>query len=172
MEYISEMVIPLIILIVVIFGLKEKINVFDTFIKGAKEGAKTVIELFPTLLCLFIAIGALRTSGVIDAIVKLINPLITLLNFPPEVLPLAILRPISGSASMAIATDIMTKYGVDSNIGLIASTIMGSTETTLYTIAIYTSSINVKKIRFVLYAALFADLVGMITSNFVVGLVS
>lgn len=170
MEYISGMIIPLIFLIVIIFGLKEKINIFDTFIEGAKDGAKTVIELFPTLLCLFIAIGALRTSGVIDALVKLINPFITLINFPPEVLPLAILRPISGSASMAIATDIMTKYGVDTKIGLIASTIMGSTETTLYTIAIYTSSINIKKIRFVLYAALFADLIGMITSNFIVNL--
>lgn len=170
MEYISGMIIPLIFLIVIIFGLKEKINIFDTFIEGAKDGAKTVIELFPTLLCLFIAIGALRTSGVIDALVRLINPFIALIKFPPEVLPLAILRPISGSASMAIATDIMTKYGVDTKIGLIASTIMGSTETTLYTIAIYTSSINIKKIRFVLYAALFSDLIGMITSNVIVNL--
>lgn len=170
MEYVSKLSIPVIILIVVSFGFKEKINVFDVFIKGAKEGAKTVIELFPTLLCLFVAIGALRTSGVIEAVVKLINPLISLINFPAEVLPLAILRPISGSASMAIATDIMTKYGVDTKIGLIASTIMGSTETTLYTIAIYTSCINVKKIRFVLYAALFADLIGMITSNFIINL--
>lgn len=171
MEYVSKLSIPVIILIVVSFGFKEKINVFDVFIKGAKEGAKTVIELFPTLLCLFVAIGALRTSGVIEAVVKLINPLISLINFPAEVLPLAILRPISGSASMAIATDIMTKYGVDTKIGLIASTIMGSTETTLYTIAIYTSCINVKKIRFVLYAALFADLIGMITSNFIINLI-
>lgn len=171
MEYISEISIPLIILIVVTFGLKEKVNIFDVFIKGAKDGSKTVIELFPTLLCLFIAIGALRTSGIIDGIVKLINPFISLINFPAEVLPLAILRPISGSASMAIATDIMTKYGVDTKIGLIASTIMGSTETTLYTIAIYTSCINVKKIRFVLYAALFADLIGMITSNFIINLI-
>lgn len=171
MEYISVISIPLIILIVVTFGLKEKVNIFDVFIKGAKDGAKTVIELFPTLLCLFIAIGALRTSGIIDGIVKLINPFISLINFPAEVLPLAILRPISGSASMAIATDIMTKYGVDTKIGLIASTIMGSTETTLYTIAIYTSCINVKKIRFVLYAALFADLIGMITSNFIINLI-
>lgn len=171
MEYISVISIPLIILMVVTFGLKEKVNIFDVFIKGAKDGAKTVIELFPTLLCLFIAIGALRTSGIIDGIVKLINPFISLINFPAEVLPLAILRPISGSASMAIATDIMTKYGVDTKIGLIASTIMGSTETTLYTIAIYTSCINVKKIRFVLYAALFADLIGMITSNFIINLI-
>lgn len=171
MEYISVISIPLIILIVVTFGLKEKVNIFDVFIKGAKDGSKTVIELFPTLLCLFIAIGALRTSGIIDGIVKLINPFISLINFPAEVLPLAILRPISGSASMAIATDIMTKYGVDTKIGLIASTIMGSTETTLYTIAIYTSCINVKKIRFVLYAALFADLIGMITSNFIINLI-
>ena len=169
-EYISSMIIPMIILIVILFGLKEKKNIFDIFIKGAKEGAKTVIELFPTLLCLFIAIGALRTSGVIDAIIKIIEPIINILKFPVEVLPLAILRPISGSASMAVATDILTQYGVDSKIGLIASTIMGSTETTLYIIAIYTGCIKVKNIRFILFAALIADFIGILVSNIIINL--
>ena len=144
------------------FSVKENKNSVDIFIDGAKNGVKTVINLFPTLLCLFVAIGALRTSGVIDGIINLIKPIISLFNFPIEVLPLAILRPISGSASMAIATDIMTK------IGLIASTIMGSTETTLYTIAVYTSCIKVKNTRFVLWTALFADLVGILVSNFII----
>ena len=146
------------------FSVKENKNSVDIFIDGAKNGAKTVINLFPTLLCLFVAIGALRTSGVIDGIINLIKPIVSLFNFPIEVLPLAILRPISGSASMGVATDIMKNYGVDSNIGKIASTIMGSTETTLYTIAIYTSCVKIKKIRFVLVASLIADIVGMIAS--------
>lgn len=150
------------------FSVKENKNSVDIFIDGAKNGVKTVINLFPTLLCLFVAIGALRTSGVIDGIINLIKPIVSLFNFPIEVLPLAILRPISGSASMAIATDIMTNFGVDTKIGLIASTIMGSTETTLYTIAVYTSCIKVKNTRFVLWTALFADLVGILVSNFII----
>lgn len=150
------------------FSVKENKNSVDIFIDGAKNGAKTVINLFPTLLCLFVAIGALRTSGVIDGIINLIKPIVSLFNFPIEVLPLAILRPISGSASMAIATDIMTNFGVDTKIGLIASTIMGSTETTLYTIAVYTSCIKVKNTRFVLWTALFADLIGILVSNFII----
>lgn len=132
---------------------------------------KIIVELFPTLLGLFVAIGALRASGIIDGIIKIVFPLICKSSFPVEVLPLAILRPISGSASMAIATDIMTQYGVDSKIGLIASTIMGSTETTIYTIAIFTGCINVKNIRFILFAALFADFVGIVTSNIIINLI-
>ena len=150
------------------FSVKENKNSVDIFIDGAKNGAKTVINLFPTLLCLFVAIGALRTSGVIDGIINLIKPIISLFNFPIEVLPLAILRPISGSASMAIATDIMTNFGVDTKIGLIASTIMGSTETTLYTIAVYTSCIKVKNTRLALAVSSAADLVGILVSNFII----
>ena len=163
-NYLSTIILPIIILIIVGFGISEKINVYDLFIKGAKNGMKTVIKLYPTLLGIFIAIGLLRTSGVIDFIIKLIYPIISFLNIPKEIMPLAIIRPISGSASMAVANDIMKNYGVDSRIGLIAATIMGSTETTFYTIALYTSSIGVKKIRYVLAAALVADFVGMIAS--------
>jgi len=97
----------------------------------------------------------------------LLSGITSKIGFPSEVIPLAILRPISGSASLAIATNIMKTYGVDSKIGLITSTIMGSTETTFYTIAVYTSSVGIKKIRFVLIAALLADLAGMITSAIV-----
>lgn len=164
MNYISNIAIPFIILIIILYGLMEKSNVFDSFLEGAKDGIKIIYNIFPTLLGLFLSINVLRESGIIDAITNFINPILTIFKIPSEILPLVLLRPISGSASMAVATDIMTQYGVDSFIGLIASTIMGSTETTLYTIALYTSIIKVKKTRFVLSAALMADLVGMITS--------
>lgn len=163
-NYVSNIAIPFTILLIISYGLIEKNKVFDSFLEGAKDGIKIIYNIFPTLLGLFLSINVLRESGIIDAITNLINPILIILKIPSEILPLAILRPISGSASMAVATDIMTKYGVDSFIGLIASTIMGSTETTLYTIALYTSTIKVKKTRFVLFAALMADLVGMITS--------
>ena len=158
-NYLSSAAIPLIIAIIISYGLLEKNKVYDTFIDGTKEGIEIVVKLFPTLLGIFIAIGALRSSGVLDFIINLIYPITNLLHIPSEIMPLAILRPISGSASTAVATDIMTKYGVDSKIGLIASTIMGSTETTFYIIAIYTSCINIKKTKFVLVCSLIGDIV-------------
>lgn len=163
-NYISSAAIPTVILIILLYGVAEKNKVYDTFLEGAKDGIEIVFKLFPTLVGIFLAVGVLRKSGIIDLIIKLISPITNLLKIPNQILPLAMLRPISGSASMAVAVDIMQKYGVDTTIGLITSTIMGSTETTLYTIAVYTSCVGVKKTRFVLFAALIADFVGMITS--------
>lgn len=163
-NFISNLAMPMIILLIVIYGLKEKNKVFDTFLEGAKEGMQITISLLPTLIGLFVAIGALRSSGILDIIINLLNPILSIIDFPTELMPLAMLRPISGSSSIAVATDIMNNYGVDSPLGIMASTIMGSTETTLYTIAIYTSAVKIKKTRGVLYAALIGDFVGMIVS--------
>lgn len=163
-HYISVISIPLIILIITVNGLLEKQNIFDTFIEGAKEGVKIIMGIFPTLIGLFVAIGALRTSGVLDLVINILSPVTNLINIPKEIMPLAILRPISGSASTAIAVDIMKTYGVDSLIGQIVSTLMGSTETTIYTIAIYTSIVKVKKTRYVLLAGLMGDIVGIVAS--------
>ena len=163
-NFISNLAMPLIILIIVVYGFLERKEVFDQFIEGAKDGIKIVINIFPTLIGLFLAVGALRNSGVIDIVVKIIEPILNLVNFPSEIMPLAILRPISGSSSIAIATDIMKNFGVDSQIGIMSAVIMGATETTLYTIAVYSSSVKIKKTRFVLIASLIADIVGIITS--------
>lgn len=163
-NFISAAAIPIIIVLIIVYGLKEKKKVFDIFLDGAKEGIEIVVQLFPTLLGIFLAIGLLRNSGILDFIIQIISPVTNFLKIPSQILPLAMLRPISGSASMGVAVDIMEKYGVDSLIGTIASTIMGSTETTFYTIAIYTACIKVKKIRFVLAAALLADLAGIVSS--------
>ena len=163
-NYLSSVAMPMIILIIIVYGLVEKNKVFDTFLEGAKEGIEIVLKIFPTLIGLFLAIGALRSSGILDLIISSMEPILKLLNIPSQIMLLALLRPISGSASVAVATDIMKQFGVDSNIGLIISTIMGSTETTLYTIAVYTSAVGIKKTRFVLYAALAADIAGMIAS--------
>ena len=158
---------PMVILFIIIYGVREKNKVFDSFLDGAKDGFKTTISILPTLVGLFFAIGALRISSVLGLIIKITTPVLNILNFPSELIPLSLLRPISGSASIAVATDLMKNCGVDTLIGNIASTIMGSTETTLYTIAIYTSCIKVKKTRYILLAALTADIVGIIVSNIV-----
>lgn len=163
-NYISAIIIPLVIVLVIGYGIAEKKNVYDIFLRGAKNGIKIVIKLFPTLLAIFLAINMLRNSGVIDFIINILKPVLLFLNIPIEIMPLALLRPISGTASMAVATDIIKTSGVDSQIGLIAATIMGSTETVFYTIALYTSSINIKKTRFTLVAALIANFVGIVSS--------
>lgn len=166
-NYISTIAVPVVIIIIVIYGIADKKKVYDIFVEGATEGMSIVIKIFPTLLGIFLAVGVLRSSGLLEIITRAVSVFTNKVGFPSEVMPLAMLRPISGSASLAVATDIMKTYGVDSKIGLITSTIMGSTETTFYTIAIYTGSIGVKKIRFVLVAALIADFVGMLTSSIV-----
>lgn len=163
-DYFSNLAMPLMIIIIVLYGVVERKKVFDIFLDGAKEGIDVVFNIFPTLVGLFVAIGALRSSGIIDLTVNFLTPFLNFINFPTEILPLALIRPISGSSSIAVATDIMKNFDVDSNIGLVASVIMGSTETTVYTIAVYTSSVGIKKTRFVLWAALIADFVGIITS--------
>ena len=163
-NYISIIAMPLVILIIVFKGFREKISVFDVFLKGATEGLEITLKIFPTLIGLFVAIGMLRSSGILDFISNLISPVLKYINFPSEIMPLALLRPISGSASMAVATDIISKNGVDSFIGSLASIIMGATETTLYTIAVYTSSVKIKNTRGVLLAALAADITGIIVS--------
>ena len=170
-NYVSSLAMPSIILIIVVYGIVEKIKIFDVFLEGAKDGIEIVISIFPTLIGLFVAIGALRSSGILDFIISIVSPILNKINFPTEIMPLALIRPISGSSSIAVATDIMKNFGVDSRIGLMASTIMGSTETTVYTIAVYTSSVGIKKTRFVLCAALIADFVGIVTSIIVCKLI-
>ena len=163
-NFLSSLAMPLIILLIVTYKIKIKNKVFDDFLEGAKEGIEIVFSILPTLVGLFVAIGALRNSGILDMMIRIITPILNVIQFPSEIMPLAMLRPISGSGSIAVATDIMKTYGVDSSIGIIASVIMGSTETTLYTIAVYTSSVKIKKTRFVLVASLVADVVGMLVS--------
>ena len=163
-NFISDAAVPVVISLIILYGLKEKIKVFDNFLDGAKEGIEIVFKMFPTLVGIFLAVGLLRSSGLIDLIVKIISPITNLLEIPSQIMPLALLRPISGSASMAVAVDIMQNYGVDTLTGIITSTIMGSTETTFYTIAIYTSVVGIKKTRGILVAALAADMAGMVAS--------
>lgn len=166
-NYISVIAMPLVILIIVIKGLSEKIPVFDIFLKGANEGISISLKIFPTLMGLFVAIGMLQSSGILAFIAEILEPILSFFQFPSEIVPLALLRPISGSASMAIATNIIKENGVDSFIGLLAAVIMGATETTLYTIAVYTGGLKIKKTRGILIASLCADITGIIVSLFV-----
>lgn len=171
-SYVSVIAVPIIILVIISFSVVEKRKVFDDFIEGAVEGLVIVKNIFPTLIGIFLAVGCLRSSGIIEALIEIIRPITQKINFPSEIIPLALLRPISGSAAMGVAVDIIKNCGVDSKIGIIAATIMGATETTFYTIAIYTSSVKIKKIRFVLVPALIADVVGIATAVVICNILS
>ena len=159
MSYLSSLAIPFSILIIVTYGLIEKNKVFDTFLDGAKEGIAIVAKIFPSLLGLFVVVGALKASGILEQITILASTLFSFIKFPAEIVPLVILRPISGSASIATAVETLKTYGIDSFLGNITSTIMGSTETTLYTIAIYTGAVKIKKTRGIIIAGLIGDAV-------------
>lgn len=150
--------IPTIVLLILLVALLKKTDIFNEFIKGVKFGVDTVYGIFPSLLGLIVAISVFRESGVMDIIISLLNPIAKLFDMPKEVLPLVLLRPISGSASLAMTSDLMKIHGADSFIGRLASVIMASTETIIYTLSIYLGCIGIKKIKYTLLIALIVQL--------------
>jgi len=164
MNLISLLTIPLMIVGIVGFGLIRRINVYESFIEGAKSGLESTIQIVAPLVGLLVAISMLRGSGVLDIVSKVLAPVTNYLGVPPDVLPLAFLRPVSGSGSIAIVNDIFKNCGPDSIAGKIASVMMGSTETTFYTIAVYFGAVGIKNVRHTVKSALVADFVGMAMS--------
>lgn len=146
--------IPLIVLLIVVVALVNKIDIFSKFIKGVKFGVNTVYDIFPSLLGLIVAIGVFRESGAMDGMILVLKPLAKIFNMPKEMVPLMLLRPISGSASLAFITDLMKTHGVDSFIGKTASVVMGSTDTIVYTLSIYLGSIGIKKTKYTMLVAI------------------
>lgn len=168
MNQIGSYIVPICVGIIILIAIIRKVSVFDEFLKGAREGMKSAVNILPALVGLVVSISMLRASGVMDAIVTSIRPLMTALNFPAEVVPLGLMRPISGSGALAVLEDIFKQSGPDSYAGQVASVIMGSTETTFYTIAIYYGSIGIKKLGPTVSAALCADVTGFVVSALVV----
>lgn len=167
MKYISIFAMPLFIAIFITAGLIKRVGVYDCFTEGAKEGAESMLGIIAPLVGLMVAINMLRESGALELIARLLSPVLNFVGIPAEVLPLALLRPISGSASLAIVTDLFRISGPDSLAGRIASVMMGSTETTFYTIAVYFGAVGIKNTRHTLPAALSADLTGILLSAIV-----
>lgn len=163
-QYFGSSAVIWIIGFVIIFGVLEKKNVFEIFIKGVIQGQKLVISLFPTWLALFVAIGMLKASGIIDFLTQKLYQFLKNIFIFKEILPLIFLRPISGSTATAMGIEIMKNYGVDTDIGLLTSCIMGSTETTIYVVALYTSKLGRKNVKPVIVIGLIADFLCVIFS--------
>lgn len=168
---ISIYAVPVIFVFILVFGMLKDVKVYDVFIEGAKEGVATIIKILPSLVGLMTAVGVFRASGALDYVIYLLKPMASFLGIPSGTIPLALLRPISGSASLALVADILRIYGPDSYAGRVASTMMGSTETIFYTLAVYFGSVGIKNIRYTLAAALVADCASVIASSWICALV-
>ena len=161
----TEVLIPLIMAAVACVGLGKRLDVYTLLTEGAAEGLKILLRILPSLLILFAALELLRQSGGMDLLTGWLAPVFSLLGIPKEVAPLVLIRPFSGSAALAVGADIMSTYGADSTIGRTAAVMLGSTETTFYSISVYFGAANIKKTRYAIPAALIADLTGFVMAS-------
>lgn len=168
---VSLWAIPCLICFILVFGLVKKVPVYDTFVEGAQDGFGTAIRIIPYLVGMMVAISVFRASGALEFFLSFLSPLLALLHIPSEIVPLAIIRPISGTGALALTTNIIEQYGPDSFLGRLASTIQGSTDTTLYILTVYFGSVGIRQIGYALKVGLWADFAGVAAAIFIVTLV-
>lgn len=167
----TDYIIPLFIGLIIIYGCIKKVDIFDEFLSGARENLKTGVDILPSLIAMITAIGMFKASGAMELLAKAMSPVTEFLGFPSECLPLAIMRPVSGSGALAVFETILSEVHPDSFAGRVASVILGSTETTFYTIAVYYGAASIKNTRHTLVSALSADFTGFIVSVLTVRLI-
>ena len=156
----TDYIVPLLLLVSCAVALYKKESTYDLLLDGAKDGLKLLLSLIPTLILLLTAVTMLRASGAVEIISNFLAPVFGLFGIPPETAILVLIRPISGSAALAVGADLMAHYGVDSHIGRTVAVMLGSTETTFYTISVYFGAAGIKKTRYTIPAALIADFTG------------
>jgi spore maturation protein B len=164
---ISVVAIPFLIMLFLGWGFFKKVKVYEVFIEGSKDGFNVAVKIIPYLVAMLVAIGIFRASGAMDLVIAALAPITNLIGMPPETLPLAILRPLSGSGSLGLMTELMKVHGPDSFIGVLASTMYGSSETTFYILAVYFGAVGIKNTRHALPAGLIADVFGMLGAVFI-----
>ena len=165
---ISRYIIPFLLVGIPFYGLIiKKVKVYESFVDGAKEGFEISLKIIPYLVAILVAIGMFRASGAMEQLIYFLTPILNIIGFPPENLPLAIMRPLSGSGSLGLFTDLVNQYGVDSIYTKIGATMFGSTETTFYVLAVYFGSVGIRKSRYALAAGLIADIVGIFSAVYI-----
>ncbi len=170
--YITDLIVPLVIFVIVSYGIMMRVNAYDTFIKGAKSGFFTVIKIMPTLVGLMVAVGILRASGFLDFLSELIGNFTAYIGFPGELVPLTVVKMFSSSAATGLLLDAFKEYGTDSYIGLVASISMSCTETIFYTMSVYFMTAKVTKTRYTLTGAMAATFAGLAASVVLAGLMA
>src|SRR5690625_2774824 len=168
---VSSWIIPLFLLTVLLTALWKKLPAYALFVEGGKEGVKMAFSILPFLVGMLVSISILRSSGALDAFIDLISPLLTLIGSPPDIVPLAFVRPISGNAALGMTAELIAEYGPDSFISRLASTMQGSTDTTLYILTIYFGAVGIRKMGYALKVGLLADLIGILASIIIVTIV-
>ena len=166
----TDYIVPGILLIASAAALRKRENAYDILLDGAAEGLKLLYAIVPALILLLTAVHMLKASGAVEILGRILSPLFSFFGIPPETAILVLIRPISGSAALAVGADLMTQYGVDSLIGRTAAVMLGSTETTFYTISVYFGAAGIRKTRYCIPAALFADFVGFFMASLTVRL--
>jgi spore maturation protein SpmA len=169
-EIVSTVAIPLLIFVFVSFGVYKKVKIYEQFIEGAKEGFNIAVRIIPYLVAILVAIGIFRAGGAMDWLIRGLEPITSFIGMPAEALPMALMRPLSGSGSLGVMTEIISVHGPDSFIGILVSTFFGSTETTFYVLAVYFGAVNIKKTRHAVAAGLLADVAGILGALFIVKL--
>lgn len=164
----SDYVVPLILLAASLLALRKKENTYDLLLQGGTEGLRLLLAITPALVILLTAVHMLRASGAFEILSKFLAPFFQVLGIPPETAMLVLIRPISGSAALAVGTELMVQYGVNSQIGRTVAVMLGSTETTFYTISVYFGAVGIRKTRYAVPAALFADFVGFLMASLTV----
>ncbi len=167
LQFISDWTIPFLFLVIPVLAMVKKIKVYETFVDGAKEGFQVAVMIIPYLVAILVAIGMFRASGALNILTDWINPLTSAIGMPAETVSVALMRPLSGSGTLGLATELMKTHGPDSLIGRLSSTIYGSTETTFYVIAVYYGAVNIKKARHSVLAGLIADAAGIGAAVFI-----
>ena len=157
---VTALVIPLLLAAVAVWGVGRRVDVFAALTDGAAEGLRVLLRIFPNLVALLTAVYMFRASGALDTLTSVLTPVLTAVGIPPEAAPLLLIRPLSGSGALAAGSELMAAYGPDSTVGRTAAVMLGCTETTFYTIAVYFGAAGVKRIRYTVPAALTADFVG------------
>lgn len=163
-NYITKSIIPIIVFIIITYGMIKGRKVYEWFIEGAKEGLKVCVNIFPYLLAMIIAVQIFREAKLLDLLNNILGPICRIIDLPKEVVPLVLIKPLSGSGAMGIFTDILKNYGADTSIGLIASVIMGTTETIFYTVTVYFGAVKIKKTRHTVWAAVMADMTAVMAA--------
>ena len=161
----TDYIVPLMLLSVSLLALRHRENSYDLMLQGAAEGLSLIRSILPSLILLLTAVHMLRASGAVEALSRMVSPLFRALGIPPETAMLVLIRPVSGSAALAVGAELMAQYGVDSHIGRTVAVMLGSTETTFYTISVYFGAAGIQKTRYALPAALFADFVGFFMAS-------
>lgn len=171
MNELTDFIVPIVILGVIAIGIIAHTDIFDAFTEGAAEGIKTTIDILPALIILITCINMFKASGCLDILTNIVRPITSIFGFPDECVPLIFVRPLSGSGALSVFDGIISEYGADSIVGRVASTMMGSSETTFYTVAVYFGAIKIKNSRYAIPAALTGDMIGWIASALAVRLI-